>query len=281
MYLDNITEELHSFGIDSEEVTIMKNGVPCTGIRVITGSSVSPVVYYSQGETMDEFVARINDAVAHTPDIDASPLSDIEFVLKNLYVSVQRMCLDENAVSKYFLNVEAILRIRFDLSGQEESGSIKATEAILKNAGITVEEAWEAARSNTLAELHVYSMEEALGIESSGAGWMQTPLRVATTESRTDGAAALLFPDLFRGYCLANDANGCIILPSSTQECLVILDDDAAEMCCDYDSLAEMVKTINETQVDPLIQMDPVVYRYDTASDSIRIVASAPVEGDD
>ena len=34
-----------------------------------------------------------------------------------------------------------------------------------------------------------------------------------------------------------------------------------------------MVRDINNTQLDPTIQLAPVVYRYDLKSDAIRIVA--------
>ena len=62
-----------------------------------------------------------------------------------------------------------------------------------------------------------------------------------------------------------------LILPSSTQELLIIPEND--NVC--YADFASMVDEVNRAEVDPLIQLDPVVYRYDLESDSIKIVAEA------
>ena len=272
MYLENITKELENHGINAEEVTVMKNGVPCTGIRVVTGTDISPVVYYAQGETIEEFVSRIQDAIEHTPAVDAGMLSDREYILKNLYVTVQRYFHDDSIIGKNVLNVEAMLRIFFNVKENEECGSVKVTKEILNFAGMSQDEAWEAAIDNTRSTLHVYSMAEALGLDETDAGWLQVPLDVATTERRSDGAAALLFPDLFRDYCTQRNIQSCILLPSSTQE-ILILPEDGDDTRCDYHEMACMVRDINNTQLDPTIQLAPVVYRYDLKSDAIRIVA--------
>lgn len=80
-----------------------------------------------------------------------------------------------------------------------------------------------------------------------------------------------MFPDLFRAFCDDQAITSCIILPSSTQEVLLARDDGRI----DYHDYAMMVREINEAEVDPLIQLDPVVYRYDFDSGVIQIVAEA------
>ena len=64
-YENSILEALKMEGVDAEQITVTKNGVPCKGIRIITGDGqVSPVVYYSEEETITEFVARVRRAYA-------------------------------------------------------------------------------------------------------------------------------------------------------------------------------------------------------------------------
>ena len=48
-YENSILEALKTEGVDAEQITVTKNGVPCKGIRIITGDGqVSPVVYFSE-----------------------------------------------------------------------------------------------------------------------------------------------------------------------------------------------------------------------------------------
>ena len=68
----------------------------------------------------------------------------------------------------------------------------------------------------------------------------------------------------------------CYILPSSTEEVIVIagskLRDDM-----DVSDLAYMVNEINTAQVDPILQLEPVVYQYTVSSRKIKMICKAEV----
>ena len=263
---DNIKNELAMRGISAEQVEVVKNGIPCVGFQIMTDSNVRPVVYYSQTETISSFIDKIYAAMRQLPDFDLEVLKDRDFVLSNLYVTVQRKGDQEDVLFRNHLNLEVVMRVRVSFDNQEESGSIKVSSALLEMAGITIEDAWRVALCNMKSMISVRSMAAVLGMPEE---LFPAPFHVVTTENGMDGASALLYPDIFESFCQQHEVDACIILPSSTQEVLVVPDED--ENC--YDEFAMMVNEVNNSEVDPMIQLDPVVYRYDIVSNEIKIVA--------
>lgn len=263
---DNIKNELTKRGINAEEVEVVKNGITCVGFQIVTDSNVRPVVYYSQGETLNSFMDKIYAAMRQLPDFDIAVLEDRDFVLSNLYVTVQRRCSQADVITRNYLNLEVIMRLHISLDNQDESGSIKVSSKLLEMAELSIEDAWKVALCNMKSTISVRSMAAVLGLPEE---MFPAPFHVVTTENGMDGAAALLYPEIFKSFCQQHEVDACIILPSSTQEVLVVPDEDGN---C-YDDFAMMVNEVNNTEVDPMIQLDPVVYRYDVTSNEIRIVA--------
>lgn len=264
--LENIKNELAMRGIRAEEVEVVKNGISCVGFQIITNSNVRPVVYYSQNETLSSFMEKIDAAMKHLPDFNFAVLKDKDCVISNLYVTVQRRCEQHDVLAFDYLNLEAVMRLRISFDDQEERGSIKVSSLLLEMAGITAEDAWEAALCNMKTAICVRSMAAVLGMPEE---LFPAPFHVVTTENGMDGASALLYPEIFNSYCQQHEIDACIILPSSTQEVLVVPDEDG--IC--YDDFAGMVNEVNNEEVDPMIRLDPVVYRYDIVSNEIKIVA--------
>ena len=267
MNLENIRRELEARGIEAEQVEVVKNGIECIGFRLVTDTNISPVVYYSGSETVESFMIRIEAALKETPTFDLEKLNDREYVMENLYVSVQRISDDEKQVKRQILNAEAILRVQVTFENNTESGSIRVTQDFLKSLEIPAEEAWAQAMANMRPVFRVVCMADLLGVPKEDC---EAPFYVVTTETGTDGAAALLFRDIFRDFCRRHETESVVILPSSTQEILLLPED---EFSISYEELAHMVDEINRAQVDPVIQLDPVVYRFDLDSDDIGIVA--------
>lgn len=263
---DNIKNELAKRGINAEEVEVIKNGITCVGFQIMTDSNVRPVVYYSQNETLNSFMDKIYVAMRQLPDFDIAVLEDRDFVLSNLYVTVQRRCNQADVLTRDYLNLEVVMRLHISLDDQDKSGSIKVSSTLLEMAKISIEDAWKAALCNMKSTISVRSMAAVLGMPEE---LFPVPFHVVTTENGMDGASALLYPEIFKLFCQQHGVDACIILPSSTQEVLVVPDEDGNS----YDDFAMMVNKVNNTEVDPIIQLDPVVYRYDIISNKIKIVA--------
>ena len=263
--LENCRKELLTQGIETEEIALIKNGVECRGIRIINSDGVMPVVYYSETDTMDEFMKRIEAVVSREkPQVDPRKLMEWEYVRNNLYVSVQRRS-NEDIVKRPYLNLDMTMRIYMKIS--DNLGTVKMTRSLMENIGVSEEVLWNIAVSNSRNKYHISNMAEILGAEDTGDG-----LYVVTAEELIDGASALYFPEIFAEFCQSRGEKTCYILPSSTQEVIVLPESMICGSFCDPAELCEMVRIINAEQVDPLIQLQPVVYRL-TESGEIEIVA--------
>lgn len=101
-------------------------------------------------------------------------------------------------------------------------------------------------------------LEELLGFEEEGPG---EQMYILSNEMRNYGAAALLYPDRLR---MAGEEIGenYYILPSSVHEVILVAESEAPER----EELKEMVKEMNETQVEEEEVLSNQVYYYDIDS---------------
>ena len=206
----------------------------------------------------------VNDAVLEA-------LLDREYVLSHLRLAVRKKSIEESdVITQTVLNVELFMRLRFEcLSDDDSTASTRVTNQILNLAGISAEEAWEAARQNTAKELVVGSMSELLFGDDS----LESMFYIATTKDKLDGAAAIAFPEMFKSFCEVHETSGVCILPSSTEELLLI--PEAPDMFS-YADMAELVSSVNASGVtDPRIALEPVSYRYDAITNTLSIAAMA------
>ena len=264
MRMEELKTALAENGFDAKEVTLVKNGVTCTGFQIITeNGNIAPVVYYSPQESMESFLRRVREALDHDlMKMDVMRFTDPDYVRAHAYVSVQKRS-DEQIVKRTLLNLELILRVSIDLGNNNESGTVKVDEKFLRMANVTEDELWDAAIRNTEGSFTIRSMAEVMGLSEDE---FPAPFDIVTNEY--NGAAALFFPAVFKKYCEDHGMDECIILPSSIQE-LLIVKEPIAEM--GYPELAFTVRDVNETTTDPILQLDPAVYRYSLDTDTIEL----------
>lgn len=264
------------YGIDVTEVETQKNGISCTGFRINNGSSVSPVVYYSSEETVDELVERIlSIANQPTPQIETEDLISKDKLLRNSYLAIQRQGTEE-LVKRDFCNLELIIRISVVLPDKDSRGSIKVTPQILESSGLSEEELFDAARKNSVRMASISSMAEMLG--APDGLFEETPFYVGTYMDGNGkywghGAAVLALPEVIHEFCVSHGFSSVYILPSSTEEVLFLnmtaMDNDSV----DVNELSSMVNEINLTTVDPTLRLDPVIYFFDDNTQQISIVS--------
>lgn len=259
-----IKEALLKAGVNAEEVKVTKNGVICTGFRIITDGNVTPVVYFSPEESIEEYVNKVLDIISR--DIPAFNLESIlnrEWILKNCYLCVQKKS-DEALVKREILNLEQYVRIAVSTCNDSvEEASIKVNLPIIEAAGISERELFEASRRNSIRKTVIKSITEVLGVS------VNLPMYVATYQDRNFGAGILSLNECFKKFCESLDVSECYILPSSIEELIILPDGNH-----DSQELVKMVKEINECEVKDILQLDPVVYRYDVGTDEVSIVAS-------
>ncbi len=262
-----IKEALAEQGIDAVEVETVKNGVTCTGFQILTGSNIAPVVYYAPEETVEAFVERVvrlkNQPL---PGIDPAELVSRERLLNCSFLCIQRKS-GEDIVKRDYLNLELYLRLAVELPENDTKGTVKITPQILNLSGVTEAELFEAARANSLRKTEVCSMAEALGLPEEFE--VPTYFYVASYDDKCHGAGVLALPEVIHEYCEKHGFNGAYIIPSSTEEILLISREDA-----DPADLAAMVDEINSSVVDPVLWLDPVIYEYDDVTREVSIASS-------
>ena len=280
MYIDNrkmrnfensIIDTLKNEGIEAESVEIVKNGIPCKGLRVIKkGCDISPIIYYSQQDTTEAFLSRVRSALVSDVSSPTAMLTDPDYVRDHVYLAVQRQS-KELLVKQKYLNIELIMRVMLDLGEQAGTGSVKVTPGLVEQLGIAEDELWKCASANSHAGSNIRSMAEVLGLPDTDG---EQSLYVATTGQLTGGASVLYFPEIFHAFCEDHGEEACYMLPSSTEEILVLRETALDNGRLTVNDLVRMVETINEDQVDPILQLEPAVYRYSIDTGEIDIVAT-------
>ena len=275
MYIDNLTQlrqQLRENGLETERVDIVKNGVTCVGLRVITEGSISPIIYYSQQDSLEHFMERVRDAMDNLPKISIDVLRDREYVKKHLYISVQRKSNDDNIIKRDILNAEGYLRISLKTGSDNETGSVKVTRDILNEVvgGIDEETAWNYAISNMRDSFYVRGLSETLGMFGFNQKDTSDLFYVCTRPNGMDGTAALFYPEVFREFCERHSQKSVIILLSSTHE-LLLIPEEGALVSHNYKDFAAMVSEVNQVEVEPSIRMDPVCYRFSMTKDTEAI----------
>ena len=267
--ISELQKEMRKQGIDTESVTITKNGVECRAIQIIDRENgISPVVYYSETETVSEILNRIKEVVRQeSPALDIHLITDPAYIIDHVYLGIQKKGT-ENLVKKQYLNLELFMRIYIRIS-DDQTGSVKVTPELLHTAGLSEEETWMAALNTTRSLFSIRNMSDLLPFPDPG----ESLLLVGTADRLQEGACILAFPEIFRSYCEENEEDNLIILPSSTQE-VIIIPGSRLDSGMSMENLAEMVADVNAAEVDPKIQLDPVVYRYCLDTDCVEIAGT-------
>ena len=142
-------------GRKMEAEVVVKNGVELEGIR-LSGETFTPIVYpgefpeemeYAEMvnaicEAFEEFLKEKGSGTA--VESFQKYISEKDFLMENIYVGMQRSG-SEDIVKREseFPGIEEYLHVRQDVSDGCYSAKVK--EEILKNAGVTLAEAWTAA----------------------------------------------------------------------------------------------------------------------------------------
>ena len=266
-----IFEILKNEKIKFESIEIIKNGIPCKGIRIYKdGSDINPVVYFSDQETIEQFMMRVRAALKCEVPNPMAKLRDPDYVKTHVFLALQKRGKEEIVKTEY-LNLELFMRVILDLGEQVGVRSVKVTESLVKQLGTSADELWHCATVNSRNDASIRNITEILGLPEMDD---EQSLYVATTGQLIGGASILYFPGVFKQFCEDYGEAECYMLPSSTEEILVVRGSLLADGAISMSKLIQMVVKINREQVDPIIQLEPAVYRYSISTDAVAIVAT-------
>lgn len=259
MTKEMIIEELRNRGYEAKELDISKNGVKMDGIAVKTSDDTSAVFYlqalisYAKKNNMP--FSAIVDAIIEQADCGhvsrfKEKLTDKEYVLNNIFVGLQS-CADPDILMKptEYGNIMSYLYVRDDESNKDENYTAKVRDGFLDSLGISEDEAWKRALSNTKADTVLVSMTEFMREAGCIVEDPSTlPLFILTNKSRHFGAAALLNKEKLAAFGQEQATNKFIVLPSSIHEVLIIPYRNGDP---DPSFFSNIIPIINQNEVKP------------------------------
>lgn len=249
----DIVIELANRGYNVEAHTSIKNGVKLDGIRFMDDNGIFPVVYTDEiinnSVSLMEAVKKVLDVYnnADVMDFDKEKLLDIDFIMQNLYIGLQKTSTEDIVKTDTdFEGIEKYLYVRID-----ENASFKLTYGLLETLKVSESDVWRAAENNTFSKTILVSMAEKLselmGQEIEDLEGVPAQYMVTNTMNFR-GASAILDMVALKELAQKLNVHKFIVLPSSIHEMIIIPDDDGNS---NIEELSRMVQEINETQVEP------------------------------
>lgn len=279
-----VSEELGGESQVKLQEVIKNNGIVLQGLVILNGrSNLSPTIYlnpfleaYENDMPMADIVAGILDIYKKempANNVNLNFFRDFEKVKGGICYRIINRERNKKLLERIphidFLD----LSICFYYSYQNDvlgNGSILIYNNHMDFWHCNVEMLLKCARANTprIYPLEFINMTEILGgIVDGENGPVELPMYMLSNEQRTFGAASILYPDALACAGIKFREN-FYILPSSIHE-VILLPEHAAG---DVETMRDMVREINLTQVAPEEVLSDNVYFYDRLSNHVRIV---------
>ena len=290
------------------------NGIVLHGVSVFRpGINITPTVYleqflerYEDGETFADIMRQIETVLDENrldESFDVSIFTDFKKARERIVyklVNVQRNGeILEDVPYMPYLDMAVVFYYLLDEQQTDGYATILIRNTHMKYWGITTEELYEIAASNTVKLLppKICNMEDMMRqilaggiseLQSKKNPWdpewpeklsidelisqvigedQQVPMYVLTNRSHYYGAAGILYPELLKCIGERLESN-FFVLPSSVHE-LILLRDLGVE---DAATLMDMVKEVNRTEVKAEEVLSDSVYYYDREKETLCIL---------
>lgn len=276
------TAKYPDYRVFIEKVT-KNNGVILTGL-IIMKNSISPTIYlndfytdYIGGASFDSVLLRINSIYASNADTYKFKIPNIKCyddVANKLFIKVINREKNSKLLKKVphidFLDLSAVIYALLGSTDEGISSTIVKNE-ILTYWNVEEEELFKAAynNSNMLFPLEICSMRKIL--ESYGIKYPycdEIDMYIASNNKRLNGAAAIMYKELFDEFCIRHSLNSVYIIPSSINELILLpIDDDINPA-----AIQQMIREVNRENVSEEEFLSDNLYRYNKKTKKIEIV---------
>ena len=298
-FTDHILQEIcvradGAFQVKKHDV-IKNNNVKQTGITVMKeGVDIEPCVYLDElyreyetdgmklDEVVDEVYKMILKCEEDMPDVDLSGFRNWETVQKDVYAKLinaeQNKELLEKIPHRNFMDLAVVYYAVARNQAQEDIGTILIYNGHMEIWGQEEENLYQTAMRNMRAdgEADFVTLESVVkhilrGItlpDDESKDLRSKNMYILTNHRRCFGAAEILDKKTLR--TIADQiGDRFIVLPSSVHETIVLPPKEEAE----YRRLADMVREVNDTQVDVDERLSYHVYVYNRDEEMLKIVA--------
>lgn len=257
-----------------------------SGIQIRKKDSTIGVIVYIDGyiadienemlnvdRAADEIVQQIEDKAVLGGYSDAQEFAKMvkskESILENVKYLLVNKKWNEADLDSYPHKDYLDLAVLYEVRNKNASMSVKITNDIMQNSGITFEELDGAANNNRdsyvaqdmfsmMVSLMPISTEEIEEMRRAQAGGPQ--MYVLTNEWEAKGASALLYPELIEDIAQKENSD-LIVIPSSIHEILMV---KASGM--NKDDISQMIQEVNSQQVDEQERLSDHAYFYKRGS---------------
>lgn len=282
-----VEERMNSKGYVVSFAETKKNNVgDKSGIQIRKKDSTIGVIVYTDGyvadienkmlnvdRAADEIAQRIEDKAMVGCYSDAQEFAKMvkskESILENVKYLLVNKKWNEADLDSYPHKDYLDLAVLYEVRNKNASMSVKITNDIMQNSGITFEELDEAANNNRdsyvaqdmfsmMVSLMTISTEEIEEMRRAQAGGPQ--MYVLTNEWEAKGASALLYPELIEDIAQKENSD-LIVIPSSIHEILMV---KASGM--NKDDISQMIQEVNSQQVDEQERLSDHAYFYKRGS---------------
>lgn len=263
---------------------LKNNNTPMDGLSILKeGEKASPTIYLNEfyeellnGRGLQEItenIVRIYQIYGKKVEFDAEEFKDYGKIKGRLAVRLinyeENETLLKELPHKKFLDLAVICYVLIGKAGND-TASILVRQDFRRIWEVSEEELFLQAIKNTpqLLPPELKSMdvliqetlpqEELFGKEEASEG---IPMYVLTNTSRCNGAAAVLYPNLISDFA-EHIAADLYILPSSIHELILIPKSPDIKK----DVLEQMVREVNEEEVERTERLSNHVYRYERES---------------
>ena len=298
-FTENILQEIRvradgAFQVKKHDVT-KNNNVKQTGIAVVKeGTDIGPCVYLdelyredeSDGMKFDEIVDEVYRLILKyeedTPDVDISGFRNWETVRKDVYAKLINAEQNKEQLGeiphRMFLDLAVVYYAVARDHVREDIGTILIHNEHMEIWGQEEANLYQTAMMNmrvdgeadfvTLESVVKHILQGITLSDEEGKELPSTNMYILTNHRRRFGAAELLDKKTLR--TIANKVgDGFIVLPSSVHETIVLPPKDETQ----YGWFADMVREVNDTQVDVEERLSYHVYVYSRVEETLRIVA--------
>ena len=298
-FTEHVLEVIHAkvggaFQIKKQMVT-KNNNVKLTGIMVVKGEAdIGPCVYLdafyrdyeTDGMRLEEIVDEVYRLIVkndgETLDFDIAGLKKWETVWGNVYAKLinaeQNKELLGRIPHRNFMDLAVVYYAVARDHAQKDIGTILIYNGHMEMWGQEEENLYRTAMMNMRAdgevefaavETIIKHMEPDITFPSvSGNVPRDTRMYILTNRRKCFGAAEILDKKIL--WMIADKiGDGFLVLPSSVHETVVLPPRDESE----YERLADMVREVNDTQVDVEERLSYHVYAYSRDEEALRIVA--------
>ena len=286
MFCEDIKDEvakLCDFDVEVRELT-KNNGVKQIGLHFMK-EGWSPIIYLrpyfdinfiKNKETINDIANQIYDEYKEnkTENKKYDVKKALEFWKDNIYFEVVNYEANKDVLELCphirFLDLAIVFRLLLYI---DESGRASVLfDDIPDNSNL--DEMYNIAKENTIkffgvVNRNIYdlllSMNEDIGELIS----IDRSMYVLTNKTFTGGANLIAIPEVLKGICEELEIDGCYIVPSSTNEVIIIYGSDADSFT---ESIKSTIKNMNDDEVPDTKVLSYNLYQFSMETGLVSIV---------